>query len=49
MNEERQRILDIFDKNVELKDTVNREKQEQIKELIVENIKLEELKNENEK
>lgn len=41
MNEEKQKILNIFDKKVELKSPKNREKQEQIKKLLTETLKLE--------
>lgn len=34
MNEDKQKILNIFDENVELKKAENREKQEKIKKLI---------------
>ena len=49
MNEEKQKILDIFDKNVLLKEQISREKQEKIKELIIENMKLEGNKDDNTK
>ena len=41
MNEEKQKILNIFDNNVKLKNPKNREKQEQIKKLLIETIKIE--------
>ena len=41
MNEEKQKILNIFDKRVTLKKAENREKQKQIKKLLINNIKIE--------
>ena len=41
MNEEKQKILNIFDNNVKLKNPKNREKQEQIKKLLIETFKIE--------
>ena len=41
MNEEKQKILNIFDNKVELKNPKNREKQEQIKKLLIETFKIE--------
>lgn len=45
MNEEKQKILDIFDDEVELKGPINREKQAIIKELLIETIKIEGINN----
>lgn len=45
MNEEKQKILDIFNDEVELKDPINREKQAIIKELLIETIKIEGINN----
>ena len=41
MNEEKQKILNIFENNVKLKKPKNREKQEQIKKLLIETFKIE--------
>lgn len=41
MNEEKQKILNIFDNKVELKNLKNKEKQEQIKKLLIETFKIE--------
>lgn len=41
MNEEKQKILNIFDDKVKLKNPTNREKQEKIKQLLIETIKIE--------
>ena len=41
MNEEKQKILNIFDNKVKLKNPKNREKQEQIKKLLIETFKIE--------
>ena len=49
MNEEKQKILDIFDKNVLLKEQISRKKKKKIKELIIENMKLEGNKDDNTK
>lgn len=40
MNEEKQKILNIFDNKVKLKNPKNREKQEQIKNLLIESFKI---------
>ena len=40
MNEEKQKILNIFDDKVKLKNPINREKQEKIKQLLIETIKI---------
>ena len=40
MNEEKQKILNIFDDKVKLKNPTNREKQEKIKQLLIETIKI---------
>lgn len=41
MNEEKQKILDIFDDNIKLQNPINREKQEKIEQLIKETFKIE--------
>lgn len=41
MNEEKQKVINIFDKKVQLKSPENREKQVKIKKLIIENYKIE--------
>ena len=41
MNEEKQKILNIFDNKVKLKNPKNREKQDKIKKLLIETLKLE--------
>ena len=46
-SKEKQKILDIFDKNIELKNPINREKQEIIKELLIETIKIEGINSDN--
>lgn len=46
MNEEKRRLLDIIDDEVELKKEENRKKQEKIKKLIKETIEIGEAKNE---
>ncbi|MBQ8682065.1 MAG: hypothetical protein IJ509_04060 [Bacilli bacterium] len=47
MNEEKQKVLNIFDKRVTLKRAENREKQAKIKKLLINNIKIEGNKNGN--
>ena len=47
MNEEKQKIINIFDDNVKLKNPINREKQEKIEQLIIETFKKEEKNNDN--
>lgn len=49
MNEERQKILNIFDDKVKLKNPINREKQERIEQLIKETFKIEGIKDGNNK
>ena len=49
MNEERQKILNIFDDKVKLKNPSNREKQERIEQLIKETFKVEGKKDGSEK
>lgn len=41
MNEEKKKILNIFDDKVKLKNPINREKQKKIKQLLIETIKIE--------
>lgn len=41
MNDEKQKILNIFDDNVKLQNPINREKQEKIEQLIKETFKIE--------
>ena len=45
MNEEKQKVINIFDKKVKLKKPENREKQAKIKRLIVETYRIEGNKN----
>ena len=47
MNEEKQKILNIFDDNVKLQNPINQEKQEKIEQLIIETFKIEENQNDN--
>ena len=49
MNEEKQKILNIFDDKVKLKNKVNQEKQDKIKKLLIETLKIEGNKNDNQK
>lgn len=41
MNDEKQKILNIFDDNVKLQNPINREKQEIIEKLIIDTMKIE--------
>ena len=41
MNEEKQKILNIFDDKVKIQNPINQEKQDKIKELLIETIKIE--------
>lgn len=45
MNENKQKIQNIFNKNVELKNPTNREKQAKINKLLIETLKIEGNKN----
>lgn len=49
MNEEKQKILNIFDNNVKLSNPINQEKQEKIEQLIIETFKIESKTNDNSK
>lgn len=49
MNDERQKILNIFDDKIKLKNPSNREKQERIEQLIKETFKIEGKKDGSEK
>lgn len=49
MNEEKQKILNIFDNKVKLKNPKNREKQEQIKKLLIESFNVGDKENGNNK
>jgi len=47
MNEKKQKVLNIFDEKVGLKNPINQEKQLKIKELLLKNKQLEGSKNDN--
>lgn len=49
MNEEKQKILNIFDDKIKLKNPINREKQDKIKQLLIETLKIEGNNNDNKK
>lgn len=40
MNEEKQKIINIFDDKVKLKNPINQEKQDKIKRLLIETLKI---------
>ena len=47
MNDDKQKVLNIFDDNIKLQNPINREKQEQIEQLIKETFKIEGNTNDN--